>query len=109
MKPDEYEKAITDAAKAETIEEAFRTLVLVAFKDQKPEPGSDAYILYRKLFFCGVAFIMDRLGKWGNPDYQDGAKKIESIIDELNIFRDSLSTNPDPIEEAWKYACPDKA
>lgn len=65
----------------------------------------------RKVFFCGAAFLADRLVRYSTED----PSKIEELYKELAGFADferhkdkQCKDIASSIEEAWKYASPDK-
>lgn len=94
---------------AETIQEGFDALVEVGYKNNL-NPNSPEYNEARKVFFCGTAFALDRLAKWvASGDLE----KFNALIKELNEFKtthasEDVNDITKSIEEAWKYASPDK-
>lgn len=107
------EEDITKAAEtAETIEDGFKLLAAVAYEGL--EPGTPGWEEARKVFYCGAAFLADRLIKWSESKQLD---KIEAVTEELAGFAKHIVETKKPkddnsiakaIEEAWKYARPDK-
>lgn len=94
---------------AETIQEGFDFLVKVGYENNL-NPNSPEYNEARKVFFCGTAFAIDRLARWVKSG---NLEKFNDLIKELNEFKtihasEDVNDIMKSIEEAWKYASPDK-
>lgn len=97
-----------DAANAaETLEDAFKALIGMVYSDATPQQQSEI----KKIFFCGAAFLMDRIMRWTKEEDPDIQEKIDAVIQELVDFVRRAKEENDivsSIKEAWGYAWPDE-